>query len=86
MFGWAPKLGIVRYGVVMVALVTGGTFPPGFTVKLYGRLPVKPLILLSVAVMVNVDEPAVVGVPLSAPVVAFRANPAGRLPEVTAKV
>jgi hypothetical protein len=70
----------------MVALVTGGTFPPGFTVRVYAWLPVRPLILPSLAVIVNEEDPAVVGVPLSAPVLAFNVSPDGRAPELTAKV
>jgi hypothetical protein len=39
---------------------------------------------VSVAAMVKVDPPAVVGVPISAPVALFSDNPAGRVPLVTA--
>ena len=39
---------------------------------------------LFVAVSVTVEFPAVVGVPLIAPVVVFRLNPAGSVPEATA--
>ena len=35
------------------------------------------------ALTVNVDVPAVVGVPEIVPVLALRVNPAGRLPELT---
>ncbi len=42
--------------------------------------------LLSVAVMVKLDVPVVVGVPLSTPVPEFNANHDGKLPAVTAKV
>src|SRR5207302_9965628 len=58
----------------------------GFTVNVYARLPVKPALLLSLAVIVNEELPDVVGVPLSTPVLVFSANHDGRLPEVTAKV
>jgi hypothetical protein len=37
----------------------------------------------SVAVMVKVDAPAVVGVPVMAPVLVFRLKPAGREPLAT---
>jgi hypothetical protein len=55
-------------------------------VSVYPRLPVRPLMLLSVAVIVNVYVPVVVGVPLSTPVVELRDSHDGRLPEVTANV
>jgi hypothetical protein len=42
--------------------------------------------LPSLAVIVNEELPDVLGVPLSAPVLAFSVNHAGRLPAVTAKV
>src|SRR2546428_4758804 len=58
----------------------------GFTVSVYARLPVKPAVLLSLAVIVNEKLPEVVGVPFSTPVLVFNANPDGRLPEGTAKV
>ena len=51
--------------------------------KVYGRKPVLPL--ASVAVMVKLDEPGVVGVPLSRPPDA-RLSPAGNDPDVTAKL
>ncbi len=44
--------------------------------------PVHPL--ASVARTVNTEAPALVGVPLIAPLLAASASPAGRLPEVTA--
>ena len=58
----------------------------GFTVNVYAWLPVKPVVLLSLAVIVNEELPEVLGVPLSTPVLVFSVNHAGRLPEVTAKV
>jgi hypothetical protein len=57
-----------------------------FTVRVYPWLPVRPLMLLSVVVTVNVYVPVVVGVPLSTPVLVFRTAQDGRLPEVTANV
>jgi len=39
-----------------------------------------------VALTVKLDVPAVVGVPVIAPVVAFKFKPVGRLPAVTAHV
>jgi hypothetical protein len=54
------------------------------TVKLNAWPPVKPATFASVAVIVNEDEPTVVGVPLRTPVFAFKESPAGRLPAVTA--
>jgi hypothetical protein len=53
------------------------------TLSEYERLPVHPL--LSVAVTVNVDDPAALGVPVSAPPDASD-TPAGNVPEVTAKL
>ena len=56
----------------------------GATVTEYVRAPVAPSV--SVAVIVKLKVAALVGVPVIAPVVAFRARPAGKLPAVTAKV
>ena len=56
-----------------------------FTTSVYIWLPVTPLFLLSVAEMVKVDEPVVVGVPLSTPVVVFSVSQDG-IPEVAANV
>lgn len=54
----------------------------------YGWLPVQPRAptppVVSVAVTVNGKVPAVVGVPESSPVEAFRTSPGGRPPAVTA--
>src|SRR5205807_1214891 len=58
----------------------------GVTVNVYAWLPVRPVVLLSVAVIVNDELPEVLGVPLSTPVLAFTVNHAGRLPAVTAKL
>ena len=43
-------------------------------------------LLLSVTVVVKVDEPVTVGLPEMTPVVAARVKPAGRLPEVIDQV
>ncbi len=44
------------------------------------------LVLLSVAVTVNSNVPACVGVPERTPVVVFRSSPPGSAPAATAKV
>ena len=49
-------------------------------------LPCGVASLPSVAVIVKLDVPAVVGVPLNTPVPVFRANPDGKLPTVTTNV
>ena len=56
------------------------------TVSVYAWLPVKLVLLASVALIVNEDEPVVVGVPLSTPVVELSDNQDGRVPALTAKV
>jgi hypothetical protein len=58
----------------------------GFTASVYVWLPVRPEVLLSLAVIVKVEVPETVGVPLSTPVVVFSDNPDGTLPEATANV
>jgi len=59
----------------------------GLTVNVYARLPVKPAVLLSLAVIVNEELlPDVLGVPLSPPVLVFSVSHDGRLPEVRAKL
>ena len=49
-------------------------------------VPVSDEALLSVALMVKLEEPVVVGVPLRTPVLAFSASHDGKLPVLTAKV
>ena len=49
-------------------------------------LPVSAASLLSVALIVKLDDPVLVGVPLSTPVLAFNASHDGKLPALTAKV
>ena len=49
-------------------------------------LPVSAASLLSVALIVKLDDPVLVGVPLSTPVFAFNASHDGKLPALTAKV
>ena len=49
-------------------------------------LPVSVVLLLSLAVIVKLKVPVVVGVPLNTPVPAFSANHDGKLPALTAKV
>ncbi len=62
-----------------------------FAVNAGRATTVKPAVLLacwpkpSVTRTVNEKDPATVGVPLSCPVVALRARPAGRLPALTAQ-
>ena len=48
--------------------------------------PVSAASLLSVALIVKLDDPVLVGVPLSTPVLAFNASHDGKLPALTAKV
>ena len=49
-------------------------------------MPVSEVLLLSVAWIVKLDEPVLVGVPLSTPVLAFNASHDGKLPALTVKV
>ena len=49
-------------------------------------MPVSAVLLLSVALIVKLDDPVLVGVPLSTPVLAFNANHDGKLPALTVKV
>jgi hypothetical protein len=58
----------------------------GLTVNVYARLPVRPAVVPSLAVIVNEELPDVLGVPLSAPVLVFSVSHDGRLPKVTAKL
>jgi hypothetical protein len=82
--------GIVTAFTVMLFCVgiplTVGTPPttapvPRFTVKLYARGRLLPLVLDATTVKLNV--PAVVGFPEITPVLVLKVNPAGRLPAVT---
>ena len=57
-----------------------------FTVSVYAWLPVRLVLLLSVALIVKEEEPVVVGVPLRTPVLEFIDSHDGRLPADTAKV
>lgn len=63
------ETGVLLLGVLETTTVIDGLTASGFT----------PL----VAVTVNVDDPAAVGVPESTPVAALRVKPAGRDPEDT---
>ncbi len=69
---------------VVAARVTGAidNAAAGDTVTEYGREPVAATVSVAVIVMLNV--PALVGVPVIAPVDAFSESPVGRLPAVTA--
>ena len=49
-------------------------------------VPVSAASLLSVALIVKLDDPVLVGVPLSTPVFAFNASHDGKLPALTEKV
>jgi hypothetical protein len=49
-------------------------------------LPVRPLLAVSVAVIVKEKEPVAAGVPLNTPALPFNVNPDGRLPELTENV
>ena len=79
-------LAVCEYAVPTVPFdsVAGFTVIAAFTVTLYAWEPVAPTV--SVPVIVKFVTPAVVGVPVIAPVVAFRDSPAGNAPAVTAKV
>ncbi len=65
--------------VALTALAVGAWAP---MVSVYARDPVA--LRLSVAVMVRLNVPLVLGVPLRAPVEVFRLRPAGRVPAVMA--
>ena len=68
------------------AVVGGGVAAAAIVrVKLRETVAAVP-VLLSVAVIVKVPVPAVVGVPLRAPLLLPRLNPGGREPVVTTKV
>ena len=49
-------------------------------------VPVSDELLLSVALIVKLEEPVEVGVPLSTPVLEFRLSHDGKLPALTEKV
>ena len=49
-------------------------------------MPVSAVLSLSVALIVKLDDPVLVGVPLRTPVLAFNASHDGKLPALTAKV
>ena len=49
-------------------------------------MPLSEALLLSVALIVKLDDPALVGVPLRSPVLAFNASHDGKLPALTVKV
>jgi hypothetical protein len=72
---------------VALGSVEGLTLRPlaAFTISVYVWLPITPAVLLSVAEMVNVAEPVLVGVPLSTPVLVFRTSQDG-IPAVAANV
>ena len=81
-------LKVALYAVFAVAFVSvaGLTVKllAGFTVSVYALLPRRDELLRSVAVIVKLDEPVVVGVPLNTPVFTFSANHDGSTPAVTA--
>jgi hypothetical protein len=81
---------VALYAVFTVALerLEGLTVSvdAAFTVSVYAWLPVRELELLSVAVMVKLELPVVVGVPLNTPVAPLRLSHEGRAPRVTANV
>ena len=49
-------------------------------------MPVSAASLLSVALIVKLDDPVLVGMPLRTPVLAFNASHDGKLPPLTVKV
>jgi hypothetical protein len=49
-------------------------------------VPVSDVLLLSVALIVKLELPVVVGVPLNTPVLEFRLSHDGKVPALTAKV
>ena len=60
-------------------MLSGGAVELMVSVNAFDALPE----LLSIAWAVKLDVPAVVGVPLIAPEVAFNVRPAGKLPLMT---
>ena len=63
-------------------MLSGGAVELMVTMKAFDALPEA----LSVTWAVKLDVPAVVGVPLIAPEVAFKVRPIGKLPRMTDQV
>ena len=80
-----PRLSVIGLALLLAATVALTALAIGIwapMTSVYAREPVA--LTLSVAVMVRVDVPPVLGVPLMTPVEVFRLRPAGRVPAVMA--
>ena len=80
-----PRLSVIGLALLLAATVAltalaVGAWAP--MVNVYARDPVA--LWLSVTVMVRLDVPLVLGVPLMTPVEVFRLRPTGRVPAVMA--
>jgi hypothetical protein len=79
-------LTVLLYGVpdVPFGSVVGLSVIAALIATVYARVPMAPM--LSVARIVKLPDPALVGVPDITPVVGFSDSPAGKVPALTEKV